>query len=212
MKMKRKLWDSRLAAYCLCRVTSTGRTNVVLQNACRQNNAYESLHTYCKYFLTYDWPWLYYLTNLIGSRLAHHCWSLNTEQQRNPSHHQGTFLENWHFGFWPHARCHSSDDITHAELFREMVSIYRNLTKTLWAVFEKMGILCFGTHVKDPYFLELECSYSSGMGLRWINPWISTKDKIRSTVQELAGRMSIQTAYQNPIIRIHAREGAYVNQ
>jgi hypothetical protein len=39
---------------------------------------------HCAYFPIYHWPWLCYLSKKVDCCSVDHCWSLNTEQQRNP--------------------------------------------------------------------------------------------------------------------------------
>jgi hypothetical protein len=78
--------------------------------------------------LIYDWPWLHYLTNLIGSRSAHHCWLLNTEQQWksvSPSKHVSRKLTF-------RVLAPSALTVSFLTSPRGMVSIYRNLIKIFW--------------------------------------------------------------------------------
>jgi hypothetical protein len=57
------------------------------------------------------------------------------------------------------------EDTACAVLFKEMVSINNwHIIKLFRAIFEKIVILFL-----EPLFLELECSYSLGMDLWWIN-------------------------------------------
>jgi hypothetical protein len=45
---------------------------------------------------------------------------------------------------------------------------------------------------EGPLFLELDCSESSGMDLRWMKSYVSNINKIRQTVQPLAMCTSVQ--------------------
>jgi hypothetical protein len=59
------------------------------------------------------------------------------------------------------------EDTTYTVRFTELVSInYWNLIKTVWAVFKKMAILCFGAHLK------LKCSYPPDTDLWQTHSWM----------------------------------------
>jgi hypothetical protein len=74
------------------------------------------------------------------------------------------------------------EDTPHAGLFRDTVSIHcYNLIEIVGAVFEKISISCFGTHLKlhppSSSSLKLKCSDSPDNNLTWINSWIRIKIK-----------------------------------
>jgi hypothetical protein len=70
------------------------------------------------------------------------------------SNYYNRFQQNWQFAFGPLV-CMTT---TFAISFREIVSIYyRNLIKTCRAVFKKIVILFWGTHLKGPCFIHMYC-------------------------------------------------------
>jgi hypothetical protein len=88
------------------------------------------------------------------------------------------------------------EDTTYALLFKDMASInYWNLIRTVRAALEKIAIL-FLSPPEWSLFLELECSYSPGTDLRWINFWILIINKIHPIIQALGRHTHIQVASQ----------------